>query len=602
MWNHTNIRQPAHRQDTEDVASWVFDIQTQSMEYSDQLPGIYNLSIESVNPDTIVAAILERVLPEDRAKLQEAMARAIEAKDYTDLIFRVLRANGDLRYLRTVNGHLKDHRYLFGTTIDVTDRVESYVTNRQGAVLELAEKSLRIGFVVKDFVHHTQNFTDGVFRLLEIDPNIHPDEVWDTLLGMVPEEDQVWLKSLDTIFSVPGRQNERTIFFRLKGGDTRYIRIRFNTLQESNQRVIIFEDVSEEYLVQLELKRNRMFLKMGGAAANVGGYLKNNISGEMTVTDQVIRMFELESVNEIRPEHIMKRVHPEDMSIVTACYEKTLRCEPVAPIEYRIIIGDGDIRWIRHQVSYKNNGQLTSGTVLDITDEVTRRRSLEATNKEIEQLMYSVSHDLRAPVRHISSYAYLLQEEARKNLSDEHQEFLDNILQASGKLAGMLDKLLEFSKTRHQDLHKTWLNTADLVNGCVGLFKTQTLERQISWSVEELPGLFGHKELIERVFQNLISNAVKFTRKTSLPVIRIRGREDGNQTIITIQDNGAGFDMEYANKLFELFERLHSSEEFEGTGYGLASVHQIIRRHGGDIWAEGKPGEGASFHFSLPLH
>lgn len=602
MWDHIDIQKPVHRQDTEAIASWVLDIYTHSMEYSAQLPVMYNMAAETVNSETIVQEIMCRVVPEDQPKLQEAMERAITARQYTDLIFRVNQPNGDLKYLRTVNGHLKDQRYLFGTTIDVTDRVESYVSNKQGAIMDLAEKSLNIGFVVKDFVHQTQEITEGIFSLLDIDPETEANQAWEHFLSLVPEEDLEWCRNLSIIFSVPGMKNERILLIRLPDGRRKYIRIRFTTILESNQRMILFEDISEEYKVQIELERNRMFLKLGGAAANVGGFVRNNITGELSMTDQGIRMFELESVHPIMAEHIIMRVHPEDRAGVQACYEKTRNFEPIEPLEYRIVVGEGEVRWIRHLMGYENNGRQISGTVLDITDEVQRRMILEETNKEIEQLMYSVSHDLRAPVRHIASFAHLLNEEVAPLLKGDQKEYLENILSASGKLAGMLDKLLEFSKTRHEELHKSWIHTQNLVNGVIGLFKTETLERQISWSVGELPGLFGHEEMIERVFQNLISNAVKFTGNTALPVIRIRGREDGNRVIITIQDNGAGFDMEFADKLFELFERLHNQEDYEGTGFGLASVQQIIRRHGGDIWADGQPGEGASFHFSLPLH
>lgn len=596
-----SIEEPAHRNDTEVIASWMFDIHTREMDYSEQLPVIYDLEAEKVSSSTIVQEIIHRTFKEDLPKVEEAMTLAVTSREYTDLIFRITNQKGEIRYIRTINGHLKDDRYLFGTTVDVTDRVTSSVHNRQGAILDLAEKSLDIGFIVIDFVHQTLEITSGIFDVLGLDRNLSPEEVWNQLLSIISPEDRKWCQNLRRIFQDVDTKHERTILFQLDSNCQKYIRIRFNSIEESNQRMILFEDISEEYLTRFELERNRMFLRLGGAAANVGGYVREIVTNELSVSEQIISMFDLESVDHVRPEHIMMRVHPEDKPLVVQCYEKTISEEPVEQYEFRIIVRERDIRWIRHQINYEDNGRFISGTFLDITEEVTRRQSLEATNKEIEQLMYSVSHDLRAPVRHIASFAHLLKGVSKNALTKNEQEYLDNILSASGKLASMLDKLLEFSKTRHQPLNKTWLSTSQLVEDCIRLFKMETLERQISWSVGELPKVFGHQEMIEGVFQNLISNAVKFTKNRELPVIRIHGKEHEKQVVISIEDNGAGFDMIYADKLFKLFERLHDAEDFEGTGFGLASVQQIIKRHGGRIWAEGTPGVGAAFHFSLPI-
>ena len=214
---------------------------------------------------------------------------------------------------------------------------------------------------------------------------------------------------------------------------------------------------------------------------------------------------------------------------------------------------------------------------------------------------YSVSHDLRAPLRHIVSFAELLQGNAGPSLSKENLEHLTAIFRSAKSMEHLIEDLLAFSHVGRAELQKKMVNLDELVKEAVIDFQADTKGRAIDWEIHSLPSVWADPALLRMVLVNLISNAVKFTGKRDLPKIEI-GCAPGSdtETVIFIRDNGAGFDQEYAHKLFGVFQRLHSQSQFKGTGIGLANVQRIIKRHGGRVWAQGVVDGGATFYFSLP--
>jgi len=229
-----------------------------------------------------------------------------------------------------------------------------------------------------------------------------------------------------------------------------------------------------------------------------------------------------------------------------------------------------------------------------------RAAELEASNKELEAFSYSVAHDLRAPLRHIAAYSEMLQKKAAQ-LDDTGQRYTRTILESAKKMGNLIDDLLAFSRIGRVEAHMTLVNLEQLVREVVTEASQDAKGRNISWKIDSLPVCYGDRSMLRLALLNLISNATKFTRERERAEIEI-GATNGNanQIEVYVKDNGAGFDMRYVNKLFGVFERLHSGEVFEGTGIGLATVRRIIRRHGGDVRAEGQVGHGAIFHFSLP--
>jgi len=236
--------------------------------------------------------------------------------------------------------------------------------------------------------------------------------------------------------------------------------------------------------------------------------------------------------------------------------------------------------------------------------ELTKRTTdLETTNKELEAFAYSTSHDLRAPLRHVVGFTELLQKNASSRLDEKGQRYITTILESAKKMGTLIDDLLAFSRIGRMEARETMVSLGDLVKEVLGEVQQETDGRNIAWRIGTLPDLCGDRSMLRLVLVNLISNAVKFTRTREQAEIEIgcmEKKEDG--LVVFVKDNGVGFDMKYVNKLFGVFQRLHQSEAFEGTGIGLATVQRIIHRHGGRVWAEGLVDSGATFFFSVPSH
>ena len=240
--------------------------------------------------------------------------------------------------------------------------------------------------------------------------------------------------------------------------------------------------------------------------------------------------------------------------------------------------------------------------VRKLNEELAKRAvQLEASNKELESFAYSVSHDLRAPLRHVVGYSELLQKHALSLLDEKGQRFIRTIVDAAKRMGTLIDDLLAFSRIGRAEAKKTYVNLEQLAKEVVGEMSGETRGREIAWKISALPVCYGDASMLRLVMVNLVSNAVKFTRMRTPAEIEIGCADKNSDEVeVFVRDNGAGFDMEYANKLFGVFQRLHQAEEFEGTGIGLATVQRIIHRHGGQVRAEGAVDQGATFYFSLP--
>lgn len=299
-------------------------------------------------------------------------------------------------------------------------------------------------------------------------------------------------------------------------------------------------------------------------------------------------------------------VHPDDLDATLAAMADLSKGNEVLSFTNRYLHKDGSYRFIEWR-SFPA-GDLIYASARDITE---RRKAeeeihqiniqLEVTNQELEAFAYSVSHDLRAPLRHIDGFIELLKKKIISTADDSVKRYLNIISDSSKRLGALIDELLSYSRTGRTKVTFKEVDLNEVIKEVLTELKPQTKNRQVKWKIETMPKISADYDLIKLVYQNLVSNSIKFTGHKETAIIELTCRREKGRHIFIVKDNGAGFDMAYSDRLFGVFQRLHGKDEFEGNGIGLANVRKIIHMHNGEIRAEGKVNEGAEFTFWLPV-
>ena len=393
----------------------------------------------------------------------------------------------------------------------------------------------------------------------------------------------------------------------------------------------VVRDLSERRRIEDAAQESKDHLSLAVEAAGLGTWDYNPVTGQAIWSARCKEAFGLPPDAQASSEQFLQRVHPEDRSRVEEVIHKAMDPNGTGRYEndYRVLWQDGTVRWIisKGKVFFREIDSTRQpvrfiGILLDVTE---RRKSeqaladqirrfnaeleqrvaqrtalLEIANKELEAFSYSVSHDLRAPLRHIDGFADLLRHSLGERLDPTNREYLHIITESTHQMGKLIDALLAFSRMGRTAMHRSKVNMKHLIDAARHDLRYDMEGRKIEWMIGVLPEVTGDPSLLRQVFLNLLSNALKYTRTRDLARIEIGATETEHEKIFFVRDNGIGFDMQYADKLFGVFQRLHGAAEFEGTGIGLANVRRIIQRHGGRTWAEAKPDRGATFYFSLP--
>lgn len=397
-------------------------------------------------------------------------------------------------------------------------------------------------------------------------------------------------------------------------------------------RVAEIRDITDQKQHEEELKRakehaeeSEYFLQESQRVGKVGSYKVDFSTGLMISSSAIHTIFGTDESHDNTINGWLEIIHPDDKGKMIDYYrEQVIGKQQPFDKEYRIIRKNNKkTRWVHGlgNLYFDSQGNLSHmlGTITDITERklieeerrmmnlnlekkvVERTNQLQQANKDLESFAYSVSHDLRAPLRHINGFVHLL-EKAVQPAGEKAQIYLDRIYQSSKNMSNMIDELLQFSRLGRADLNQRKVNLTEIIKEIIVQFKPDYTNRDITWDINDLPHVYGDAALLKIAFENLISNAIKYTSKKEHAVIEIGQKEDNSPAIVCIyiKDNGAGFDMAYKDKLFGVFQRLHKTEDYEGTGIGLANVKQIIKKHNGEIDAESEINKGAVFNVSLP--
>lgn len=420
---------------------------------------------------------------------------------------------------------------------------------------------------------------------------------------------------------------------RTKDGRTFPVEVSANYFEYEGQayNIALVRNITQRKAAEDALRLSEAYLAESQRLTHTGSWALDVASDTyIYASEECFRIYGFDPEGEpVSQKTVLRLIHPEDRNRLSANHEKSLREKVDTSDEYRLVLPHGTVKHlqsIRHPV-LNDAGDIVQlvGTTVDITDRklaeeelqnllanlesrVEKRtrelseanQSLQAANKELDSFTYSVAHDLRAPLRAIDGFSLMVLKDYADTLDEDGRRKLKVIRSNTQQMGRLIDDLLTFSRVGRKEMANVRLDMEAIVRSAWRELTQLTPERRLELSVRRLPSGMGDQALIKAVVTNLLSNAIKFTKYRENAIVEVGAYFEKGTEIYYIKDNGVGFNMQYYDKLFGVFQRLHSAEEFEGTGVGLAIVERIINRHGGRVWAEGKEGEGAAFYFTLP--
>ncbi|MCX6622421.1 MAG: PAS domain S-box protein [Acidobacteria bacterium] len=624
-------REKEYRLVVENVSDvvWVFDLESRRFRYvSPSVERLRGYTADEVMAQEMQQAMewlsrrdVERVLADRLAAF-----RSGDQRSYTDETEQA-REDGRAVWTETVTRYARNpetgHIEVYGTSRDID------VRKRAELALEASNERYRSLFVnmLEGYSHCRMLFEGDIpvdFVYLTVNP------AFEKLTGL---KDVLGRKVSELI---PGIRDTNPELFEIygrvaRGGGAERYETQVDALGSwysisvygagKDQFVSVFDNITERKRVQEALRVNEARLRLANDAANAGVWEWDLGTGKNYWSDELWELYGVEPHScEPSYEAWLQTIWPEDrISVARAVHEAALDGAELNA-EWRVPDGKGRTRWLmsRGQPVRGASGQVASyiGIVLDITGRkrteaalrelnasleqrvAERTRDLVVANRELESFSYSVSHDLRAPLRAIDGFARGLAEDYRELLGRDGRDYLDRVIAAAGRMGQLIDDLLSLSRITRQELSRQPVDLSGMVRSIAGELGRGEPTRAVEFQIEDGVIMDGDPRLLRILLENLLGNAFKFT--ANRPVARIEfGAVSDSQgrSVCYVRDNGAGFDMSYAHKLFGAFQRLHSLREFPGTGIGLATVQRIINRHSGRVWAEARLDEGATFYF-----
>jgi PAS domain S-box-containing protein len=606
------------------VGSWEWDAVKDEITASGEFFRLFD-----VTPDQIArfAQFIGRLHPDDRERVQQDVAAALKKDRPYDTDYRVMIHDGGWRDINARGRVITDEEgkplRMVGTCLDITERKLAEQTLRQS---EARYKTLVENIPQKIFMKNSDYRFMSINENFARDLGIRPEEIVGKLdrdLFSIELADKYHADDVRIITT--GKTEELEEKYVVDGKET-WVNTIKTPVRDNNSEIVgllgIFWDITGRKLAEEALKISKERLLFATEGANIGIWNWNIVTGELIWSDQCKALFGVPPDETMSYQRFSDALHPDDRERTDKAVKDTLDNQKDFDIEYRSLWPDESIHWLAAKGRGFNDitGKAVrlEGIVLDIAESkrkeeeirklnteledrvAVRTSQLEASNKELEAFSYSVSHDLRAPLRHVSGYVELLNKHFYSDLPEKGQHYMNSIADSVRIMGMLIDDLLQFSRTGRMEMHQSDCDMNEIVNDVIESLRKDNPDRKIKWIVGKLASINGDEAMLSLVWMNLLSNAVKFTRTRKEARIEIGGREENKELIFFVSDNGVGFDMQYAQKLFGVFQRLHPIEEFEGTGIGLANVNRIVLRQGGRTWAEAEPGKGAVFFFSLP--
>ncbi len=564
---------------------------------------------------------LDLIHPEDRAGVGYAVTQALERKAELNSEFRVVWPDGSVHYLVTRGKALYDDSgqpvRMNGVTADITERkMAEEVRAFLAAIVESSDDAV----IGKDLQSIVVSWNAGAQRMFgytaaemlgrPITPLLSPDR---------PEEEARILEDVKR----GGIRHFETVRLH-KDGHAIEVSLTVSPIKDAHDKIIgfssIVRDITDRKRADAALEQQAAILREQAQLLDLANVLARDLDNRIILWNSGMEKMYGWTRSEALGKTSHELLHAEfgqPLELIRA----TLFSQGHWEGELIHTRKDGQRRFVASQWVLHNDAHGQPAAILEISNDITERKRAEeqilrmnaeleqrvedrtaeltTANKELEAFTYSVAHDLRAPLRHIDAFTRILNEEFATVLPDEAKVYLDNILNGSRNMSRLVDDLLNLARVGRQELKCQPTPLGAVVQDVLVDLKRETEGRSIEWRIQPLPTLECDSGLIRQVFTNLLSNAVKYTRPRSAAVIEVGHTKMNDEMAVFVRDNGVGFSMKYAGKLFGVFQRLHRAEQFEGTGVGLATVDRIVRKHGGSVWAEAAVDEGATFYFTV---
>jgi PAS domain S-box-containing protein len=619
-----------HAQRVGHMGSWTYSFVDESVTWSEEVYRIFEQDPKTFTP-TLEHFFL-MVHPEERERVVAEARASMEVDTPFFSAYRMRMADGRIKHMR-VRGEVerRDGRMVrsLGMIQDVTDLVHVQEALREKeALLAEAQRVAQLGNWVVDPVAGTVHWSDENFRILGFEPGAVEPSV-AAFMGVVHPQDAERVKEdMQRSLSVGADARIQLGHRILVADEVRHVETR-GRVEVDAQGVVVrmfgtTMDVTDRVEAERALQDYKEMLEQAEALVKLGSWAGDVETQRLTMSAQLFRNIGLDPAGKVpSDEEYFSRIHPQDRMMVAQDMAAIRKGEEAGDLEFRTNPDHGPVRTLRRTVrripsDAEGQGVRYIGTLLDITEAVEveaklkrlnqeleqrvqeRTKALSIANQELEAFSYTVSHDLKAPLRGIDGYSQLLIEECMEQLDEDGRDFVQRIRYGVQQMVDLINDLLDYSRMERRDMAREPVDLLPLVHQVIELYQSDIeasqTEVQLTLGPTTLP-LDRDGFLV--VLRNLVGNALKFSREVDRPRIEIGGRSEAGRRILWVKDNGVGFDMKYHDRIFGIFQRLHRPEQFPGTGVGLALVAKAVHRMGGRVWAESAPGAGTTFFLEL---